>query len=190
MTIAVCDGVLKAGINAAEKEMKKSIIGSMHSWGEKYSYAGYGGMFRKWLSQKSYRPYKSYGNGSAMRVSSIGWLFDSLERTRDVARWSAEVTHNHIEGVKGAESIAAAIYLARTGSSKQEIKNYIEKEFNYDCSKTCDQIRPVYSFDASCQGTCPQAITAFLEGKDFEDVIRNEITECMFFFCKKKLCIV
>ena len=176
MTIAVCDGILKAEINASKKEMKKSIIESMHFWGEKYPNAGYGGMFKKWLQKKSYRSYKSFGNGSAMRVSSIGWFFDSIERTREVARWSAEVTHNHKEGIKGAEAVAAAIYLARTGKPKLDIKKYIEKEFKYDCSRTCEQIRSDYCFNSSCQETCPQAITAFLEGKDFEDVIRNAIS--------------
>lgn len=176
MTIAVCDGILKAGINATKKEMKKSIIENMHFWGEKYPNAGYGGMFKKWLQTKSYRPYNSFGNGSAMRVSPVGWLFNSIERTREVARWSAEVTHNHKEGIKGAEAIASAIYLARTGKSKKEIKEYIEKEFKYDCSRTCDEIRLDYCFISSCQGTCPQAITAFLEGSDFEDVIRNAIS--------------
>ena len=176
MTLAVCDGILKAGLDAGKKEMELSIIERIRHWAEKYPDAGYGKMFKIWLGKKSHRPYKSFGNGAAMRVSSVGWLFDTLERTREVARWSAEVTHNHKEGIKGAETVASAIYLARTGASKKEIKDYIQKKFKYDLSKTCDDIRPSYCFDSSCQGTCPQAITAFLDGESFEDVIRNAVS--------------
>ena len=111
-----------------------------------------------------------------MRVASIGWFFDTLERTREVARWSAEVTHNHPEGIKGAESVATAVFMARTGSSKQEIKLYVEKNFDYDLSMTCDEIRPTYHHVESCQETVPQAFAAFLEGADFEDVIRNGVS--------------
>ena len=148
MTVAICGGVLTAGFDADEKTMKQSMIEAMHKW----------------------------GNGSAMRVSSVGWFFQTLERTREVARWSAEVTHNHPEGVKGAEAVASVIWMARKGSSKEEIKTYVEKEFGYDLSKSCDEIRPEYYFDVSCQGTVPQAITAFLEGTDFEDVIRTAVS--------------
>ncbi len=176
MTIAVCDGILNAGLCAKETEMKNAIINAMHFWGHKYPRAGYGSRFIRWLANKEFEPYGSWGNGSAMRVSSVGWLFDSMERTREVARWSAEITHNHPEGIKGAESIASAIYLARTGSSKEEIKNYITKEFGYDLSRTCDQIRPNYHHVESCQETCPEAITAFLEGENFEDVIRTAVS--------------
>ena len=176
MTIAVCEGILNAGLSAGEEEMKASIVKSMEIWGKKYPFAGYGGMFGRWIMQENKEPYKSYGNGSAMRVSSVGWLFDTLERTREVARWSSEVTHNHIEGIKGAESTASVIFLARTGKSKEEIKAFIQKEFGYDLSRTCDQIRPLYLFDSSCQGTCPEAITCFIEGTDFEDVIRNAVS--------------
>ncbi|MCI7109302.1 MAG: ADP-ribosylglycohydrolase family protein [Spirochaetia bacterium] len=111
-----------------------------------------------------------------MRVSSVGWLFDTLERTREVARWSAEVTHNHPEGVKGAESIASVIWMARNGKTKPEIKEYVQNEFGYDLSRTCDEIRPEYRHVESCQETCPEAITAFLEGEDFEDVIRTAVS--------------
>ncbi len=111
-----------------------------------------------------------------MRVSSAGWLYDSLERTREVARATAEVTHNHPEGIKGAESTAAAIFLARTGSSKKEIKQYIIKEFGYDLSRTLDEIRPYYRHVESCQQTVPEAMTAFFEGTDFEDVVRNAVS--------------
>ena len=176
MTIAICDGILNAGLDADESAMKKSIISAMHFWGNKYPHAGYGARFIGWLSNNDSKPYNSFGNGSAMRVSSVGWLFGTIERTREVARWSAEVTHNHPEGVKGAESVASAIFLARNGKSKAEIKEYIVREFGYDLSRTCDQIRPDYFHQESCQKTVPEAITAFLEGVDFEDVIRTAVS--------------
>ena len=111
-----------------------------------------------------------------MRVSSAGWLFDTLEETRRFARLTAEVTHNHPEGIKGAESTASAIFLARSGATKEEIKDYIVGEFGYDLSRTCDEIRPHYRHVESCQETVPEAITAFLEGTDFEDVIRTAVS--------------
>ena len=148
----------------------------MQKWGKKYPYAGYGGRFRYWLTEKNPRPYGSWGNGSAMRVSTVGWLYDSLERTLEVARATAEVTHNHPEGIKGAEATATAIFLARTGSTKAEIRAYIEREFHYDLSRTCDEIRPTYHHVESCQQTVPEAITAFLEGDSFEDVIRTAVS--------------
>ena len=111
-----------------------------------------------------------------MRVSSVGWFFDSLEKTREVARWSAEVTHSDPEGIKGAEATATAIYMARTGKSKDEIRDYIISEFGYDLSQTCDDIRPGYKCDVTCQGTVPVAVIAFYEGKDFEDVIRTAVS--------------
>ena len=112
MTVAICDGILTAGFDADEKTMKKSMIEAMHKWGNLYPNAGYGGTFIRWLAMKSYEPYNSWGNGSAMRVSSVGCFFQTLERTREVARWSAEVTHNHPEGVKGAEAVASVIWMA------------------------------------------------------------------------------
>ena len=111
-----------------------------------------------------------------MRVSSVGWLYDDLDTVRRIAAWTAEVTHNHPEGVKGAESVAAAIFLARKGCSKEEIKEFIVKQFGYDLDRTCDEIRPGYKFDVSCQGTVPEAVTSFMEGNDFEDVIRNAVS--------------
>jgi len=176
MTVAICDGILTAGFDADEKTMKKSMIEAMHKWGNLYPNAGYGGTFIRWLAMKSYEPYNSWGNGSAMRVSSVGWFFHTLERTREVARWSAEVTHNHPEGVKGSEAVASVIWMARKGIPKEEIKTYVGKEFGYDLNKSCDEIRPQYEFDVSCQGTVPQAITAFLEGTNFEDVIRTAVS--------------
>ncbi len=176
MTIAICDGILKAGLDADENTMKTSMITSMQLWGHKYPHAGYGGRFYRWLACEDTKPYNSWGNGSAMRVSSVGWLFETLERTREVARWSAEVTHNHPEGVKGAESTASVIWMARNGYTKPQIKEYITKEFGYDLSRTCDQIRPDYHHVESCQETVPQAITAFLEGTSFEDVVRTAVS--------------
>ena len=176
MTVAVCDGILKAGLDADENTMKTAIITSMQLWGHKYPHEDYGRKFYTWLAMENTKPYNSWGNGSAMRVSSVGWLFDTLERTREVARWSAEVTHNHPEGIKGAESIASVIWLARNGKSKNEIKDYVIKEFGYDLSRTCDEIRPNYRHVESCQETCPEAITAFMEGEDFEDVIRTAVS--------------
>ena len=121
------------------------------------------------------KPYNSHGNGSAMRVAAVGWLYDSLERTRAVAQATAEVSHNRPEGAKGADSVAAAIFMARTGSSKEEIKEYVEWEFGYDLSRTCDEIRPTYEHVESCQETVPQAFAAFLEGDSFENVVRLAI---------------
>ena len=175
MTIAVAEALLDNQFQDDET-VKAGLVDSMRKWGKKYPNAGYGGKFWHWLRAEDPKPYGSYGNGSAMRVSSAGWLFDTLEQTRHMARLTAEVTHNHPEGIKGAESTASAIYLARTGHSKDEIKDYIVKEFGYDLSRTCDQIRPKYYHVESCQGTVPEAITAFLEGTDFEDVIRTAVS--------------
>ena len=176
MTIAIADAVMKAGIDADERRMKAQFVKSLQTWGRRFSDVGYGTMFYRWIFDQNPRPYGSYGNGSAMRVSSIGWFFRSLDRTRKVARWSAEITHNHPEGIKGAEATAAAIYLARTGKSKNEIREYIISEFQYNLSQNCEKIRRWYKFDESCQGTVPIAITAFYEGRDFEDVIRTAVS--------------
>ena len=120
-------------------------------------------------------PYNSYGNGSAMRVSPVAWVAETLEDAEEFAAWSAEVTHNHPEGIKGAEAVAAAIFLARDGKSKEKIREYIEEKY-YDLDFTIDEIRPSYSFDVTCQGSVPQAIECFLESEDFEDAIRNAIS--------------
>lgn len=176
MTIAVADGLMKAGRDADADTIKKEVIKSMKAWGRKYPYAGYGGRFIWWLQLEDENPYGSWGNGSAMRVSSVGWLYDTLERTREVARLTAEVTHNHPEGIKGAEATASAIFMARQHKSKEEIKQYIIEEFGYDLSRTLDEIRPDYHHVESCQETVPEAITAFLEGNDFEDVVRNAVS--------------
>ena len=176
MTIAICDAIIKAGLDADENRMKTAMIVCMQLWGHSDPNAGYGGRFYQWLKNEEIDPYNSWGNGSAMRVASVGWFYDSLERTREVARWSAEVTHNHPEGVKGAEAPASVIWMARNGYSKEEIKEYVVKEFGYDLSRTCDEIRPTYHHVESCQETVPEAITAFLEGTSFEDVIRTAVS--------------
>ena len=176
MTIAVAEALLGVSHEAPDGVICDDIISTMHRWGRKYPNAGYGGRFRQWLMTGSHEPYGSYGNGSAMRVSVAGWLYDDLETTRRIARLTAQVTHNHPEGIKGAEATASAIFLARTGNSKDEIRNYIVREFGYDLSRTCDEIRPTYHHVESCQETVPEAITAFLEGNDFEDVIRTAVS--------------
>ena len=174
MTIAVADAFL--GAPDDENEIRQRLIQSMQGFGARFPDAGYGGMFYHWLHDQDPKPYHSFGNGSAMRVSCVAWLYDDLATVLRMARLSAEVTHNHPEGIKGAQATAAAIYLARTGSTKEEIKAYIEREFHYDLSRTCDEIRPTYYHVESCQKTVPEAITAFLEGDSFEDVIRTAVS--------------
>ena len=176
MTIAVGYAFLDAQPNADIEWIRRRLISSMKQYGRMFPYAGYGGMFRRWLKCDDPQPYGSFGNGSAMRVSSVAWLYNDIETVRSVARLSAEVSHNHPEGIKGAEATASAIFLARTGSTKEEIKAYIEDNFGYDLSRSCDEIRPNYHHVETCQQTVPEAITAFLEGKSFEDVIRTAVS--------------
>lgn len=173
MSIAVAEALLDAGKDADEKTVKECLIKSMKKWGKKYPHAGYGARFIHWVLSDDPKPYGSYGNGSGMRVSPAGWLYDSIERTREVARWTAEVTHNHPEGVKGAESVAAAMFMARTRASKEEIKAYLEKEFGYDLSRTLDEIRSTYKHVEDCMRTMPEAFTCFLEANSYEECIRN-----------------
>ena len=176
MTIAVAEAFLDAPPEADEEWIRDRLVKSMRHWGRKYPNVGYGGNFSIWLICGDPKPYGSFGNGSAMRVSPVAWLYHDMETVRRMARLSAEVTHNHLEGIKGAEATAAAIFLARTGHSKEEIKQYIEENFHYDLSRTCDEIRPGYYHVESCQQSVPEAITAFLEGEDFEDVIRTTVS--------------
>lgn len=176
MTLAVCEALLKVGQDATVKEIEDAVISSMQSWGRRYPHEGYGGYFRRWLAARHPEPYNSFGNGSAMRVSAAGWLYDSLEKTRVVAKATANVTHNHPEGIKGAEATASAIFMARNSSSKEEIKKFIENEFHYDLNRTLDEIRPSFHMDETCQKTVPEAIIAFLEARDFEDAIRNAVS--------------
>jgi ADP-ribosylglycohydrolase len=141
-----------------------------------YPNAGYGGRFRRWARSPQPVPYGSYGNGSAMRVSPIAWFYDDLGKVLEEALHSAEMTHNHPEGIKGAQAVAAAVFMARNGTSKDAIKAYTEKQFRYDLSTSLDVIRQDYGFEVSCQKSVPQAIIAFLESTDFEDAVRNAVS--------------
>ena len=141
-----------------------------------YPRGGYGGMFRQWATSPDPQPYDSWGNGSAMRISPVGHAYDDLDTVLAKAAAFTEITHNHPEGIKGAQATAAAVFLARTGSDKPAIRAYVEDTFGYDLSRHVDEIRPVYAFDVSCQGTVPQAIRAFLDSTDFEDAIRTAIS--------------
>ena len=175
MTVAVAEALMDT-LGRPEAEIPQAVTGSMRRWGRKYPNAGYGGRFSAWLAAREPRPYGSWGNGSAMRVSPAGWLYPTVEETRRKAALTAAVTHDHPEGIRGAEAAAAAVFLARTGAGREEIRGYVTREFGYDLSRTCDEIRPGYRFDVSCQGTVPQALTAFLEAEDFEDNLRTAVS--------------
>ena len=176
MTIAVAEALISAGKDAEGSEIEKAVVKTMQKWGKKYPGAGYGGRFSRWLTAANPKPYGSFGNGSAMRVSAAGWLYDSLERTREVARATANVTHNHPEGIKGAECTAAVIYLARTGASKEEIADYVSGEFGYDFSETLEEMRARHKMDESCMDALPKALRSFMDGKSLEDTIRNAVS--------------
>lgn len=141
----------------------------------KYPDRGYGGRFAQWIHSPTPEPYNSFGNGSAMRVSPVGYYAQTLDEALALAKISAEVTHNHPEGIKGAQATAAAIFMARKGHTKQEIRDYVAQTFNYDLSRTLDEIRPTFTFDETCQRTVPEAITCYLEGKNYEDVVRLSV---------------
>ena len=166
MTAAVADSLMN----------KIPYVESLQMWGRKYPRAGYGGWFSKWIDSDFPRPYNSFGNGSAMRCSSVGWLFEDEGSVLEEAKKSAEVTHNHPEGIKGAQAVALGVMLCRQGSTKLEIQEKLEDLFDYDLSQTMEQVKFNYSFDVTCQGSVPQAITAFLESEDFEDAIKNAIS--------------
>lgn len=166
LTVAVMDAVL--GIF----DYKKAV----YSWANKYPHSGYGGRFCAWFNASNPQPYFSWGNGSAMRVSPVGWAFDTFEKTLAGAKYSAEFTHNHPEGIKGAQATAAAVFLARTGKTKEEIRACISETFKYNLDRTLNEIRPGYSFDESCQRTVPEAIIAFLESDNFTDSIQKAIS--------------
>ncbi|MHC4270681.1 MAG: ADP-ribosylglycohydrolase family protein [Planctomycetota bacterium] len=148
---------------------------ALRKFGRRYPLAGYGARFTLWLLTNM-GPYNSWGNGSAMRVSPVGFAFDTIEEVLAQAEKSASVTHNHPEGIKGAQATALALFLCRKGAAKNEIKQEITQRFNYDLSLSVDEIRPEYRFDPSCQGTVPQAITCFLESENFEDAVRKAIS--------------
>ncbi len=166
LTIALADAILN--------DLDYAAV--MKSYYQKYPDAGYGGMFHRWAQSEESQPYNSWGNGAAMRISPVGFAFDTLEEVLAKAQQYTEVTHNHPEGIKGAQAVAASIFLARTGKSKAEIREYVTTTFGYDLSMSLDEIRPTYLFNESCQQTVPQAIIAFLESNDFEDAIRNAIS--------------
>ena len=169
------DGVLTCAV--AEKLLRGGdYVDLFHEYVREYPVAGFGGRFVRWAEEGRREPYNSWGNGSAMRVSPVGVVCNSLEEVVAEARRSAEVTHNHPEGVKGAQVTAAAVFLARTGHDKPAIKAHIESEYGYDLSRRLDDIRPKYFFDVSCQGSVPQSIVAFLESTDYEDAVRNAIS--------------
>jgi len=176
MTIAVMEALMNAGKDADVKTIKAECVKSMQKWGRKYPNAGYGARFIYWVHSKNPEPYNSWGNGSAMRVSGTGWIYDSLERTREVAKATAEVSHNHPEGIKGAECTAAVMFLARNGVAKEKIKEYVIKEFGYDLSKSVDELRPLHKHDESCQDALPKALVSFFEGESYEDVVRNAVS--------------
>lgn len=187
MTMAVADWLLKDPTHGMD-----ALEASFISFARKYPcpMGGYGGGFNRWLffpedlgdyGSRDFKPgtrhpYNSWGNGSAMRASANGWMFDTLEETERVAGLSAAITHNHPEGIKGAQSTAAAIFMARNGSSKEEIRSYITEKYGYNLNRTCDEIRPVYGWDGSCQGTVPEAMVAFFDSTDFESAIRLAVS--------------
>lgn len=187
MTMAVADWLLKDPTHGMD-----ALEASFISFARKYPcpMGGYGGGFNRWLffpeelgdyesgdfKPGTRHPYNSWGNGSAMRASANGWMFDTLEETERVAGLSAAITHNHPEGIKGAQSTAAAIFMARNGSSKEEIRCYITEKYGYNLNRTCDEIRPVYVWDGSCQGTVPEAMVAFFDSTDFESAIRLAVS--------------
>jgi len=166
LTVAIADAILTGS----------SYVDKLKEYFRYYPDAGYGPGFRRWAASERITPYYSQGNGSAMRVSPVGFAFDTLEQVLEEAKKSAEVTHNHPEGIKGAQATASSIFLARTGKSKKEIKVFIESTFGYNLSEPLDEIRKYYRFDVTCKGSVPEAITAFLESNDFEDAIRKAIS--------------
>ena len=179
MTVATMQALLRGGTAddfiAAYQSFGRSNLFTFDIAGRSHG-AGYGSKFFRWLMAKDPQPYGSFGNGAPMRVSPVAWFYDTLDDVERMAEVSASVTHNHPEGIKGAKSVAAAIYLARTGKDKSFIRQYIERNYGYDLTFTLDEIRGSYEHSEACQDTVPQAIVAFLEGEDFEDVIRNAVS--------------
>lgn len=171
MTLAVAEWLM----SSADKS-KDDLVRIMQDFGCKYPGAGYGYRFNIWLNSENPQPYDSWGNGSAMRVSPVGLYADTLDEALALARITAEVSHNHPAGIAGAQALAAAVWMARNGYSKEDIREYIMCRFNYDLTRTVDEIRPTYQWDVSCQGSVPESIICFLDGKDFEDVVRLAVS--------------
>lgn len=166
LTVALADAILSGS----------DFVKVMRAYHERYPNAGYGARFHDWALSDDAAPYNSWGNGAAMRISPAAYAYDRLEEVLLQAERYTAVTHNHPEGIKGAQAIAAAIFIGRTGGSRMDIRNFVESSFGYDLSQTLDAIRPNYRFDESCQGTVPQALVSFLESETFEDAIRNAIS--------------
>ena len=166
LTVAVADALLSD--NKFEDKIRAYAL--------KYPFAGYGGTFKRWMTGLIVGPYNSWGNGSAMRVSPVGFAFEQLPDVMEIAEVTAAITHNHPEGVKGAQAVAACIYLARTGFGKPLIKDHVQRIFGYNLEQTLADIRPDYSFDVSCQGSVPQSILAFLESQNWESAVRNAVS--------------
>ena len=173
MTLAIAKAIL------ASREDRSDLSGlavrCMQQFGRLYPNAGYGGSFARWLRASDPQPYNSYGNGAAMRISPCGFAARNLDEAKETARLVTVVTHDHPEGIKGAEAVASAVFLARTGRTKEEIRNHMEENY-YRLDFTLDEIREEYTFDVSCQGSVPQALEAFLESADFEDAIRSAVS--------------
>ena len=166
LTVAVADALLTG----------RSYRDAVRDWGRRYPRAGYGGSFFQWLFADDPRPYHSWGNGAAMRVSPVGWVFAAEAEVLRQARLSAAITHDHPEGIKGAQATALAVYLARTGADKTTIRTRIQSQFGYDLAATVDTLRSGYAFDVSCQGTVPAALIAFLDAQSYEDAVRNAVS--------------
>lgn len=166
LTVAVADAILN------NKEFGKTIL----EYGRKHKNRGYGGMFIRWLQERNPKPYESYGNGSAMRVSPVGFACNTMDEVVDLAKRAAEPTHNHPEGIKGAQATAAAVFLAKINTDKKDIREYISLRFGYNLDFTLDDIREHYEFNATCQGSVPEAIVSFLESEDYEDAVRLAIS--------------
>ena len=174
MTLAIADALMRSADEGTL--FQDEVVRSMRRFALRYPAAGYGARFSMWTVEDDPQPYNSWGNGSAMRVSSVGWAFDTLEETEAMAQASAEVTHNHPEGIKGAQATAAAMFLARTKHSKEAIRDYIEGRFGYDLDFTIAQIRPEYQNTLSCQESVPPSIVAFLEAEGYEDAVRLAVS--------------
>ena len=174
MTLAVAKALTTYGKPVDYEHFKKQLVKVMHQVGRKYPDCGYGGRFYLWMMMNATKPYNSFGNGSAMRVSPVAWVAESLEECEALAAATAEVSHNHPEGIKGAVAVACAIYLARTGHTKEEIRDYVSRYYTIDF--TLDEIREDYDFYEICQKSVPQALEAFFESTDFEDAIRCAIS--------------
>lgn len=166
LTVAIAEAILSG----------RPYFETVRMFGRRYPRAGYGGSFLEWLLIDDPQPYRSWGNGSAMRVSPVGWAFASEDEVLQQAHASAEITHNHPEGIKGAQATALAIYLARTGADKEAIRTRIQDQFSYDLTRTVDTIRPGYTFDVSCQGTVPEALIAFLDTDSYEEAVRSAVS--------------